>query len=475
MRCDRTQQIDLADFATDREAERYAEFRSHYPTCDDCAAEVGRWLRLEQALDTLAEAPAAAQHPDEASLLAYARTPGQLSDEQIAPLSAHLEDCSPCRTEFAVLRDFDFDAIPSAGQAPAPRRTRSLWERMQEGIGTLVEDLSDWLPRPALAGAAAALVMLPLSWLAWQSLEGPGSSPSSQIAQVPAPSDSSILDAAEPAPTPGPAVLLAEAPEPSSTEESVASPVLEIAEIELAQATPQPAAQTVGPSPQTAETGELIVLEEPILIAALMPSSAILYATEPMGALAGHPVRTFGVVRSASQSSALELRALGPEHPGWTSQASPTLYWWLSEDTDLPLELTVADDTSIEPLVEVTLEGPHSAGIHALSLNDTGAELTPEILYRWQVALVTDPKRRSKDVRAGAAVVRHPPSQDDGLETAPIGELAHRYAALGYWYDAFATVSGWLDAEPEAENLRTSRRALLEQVGLHEVHNRRQP
>ncbi|NQZ96914.1 MAG: DUF928 domain-containing protein [Myxococcales bacterium] len=511
MRCERAQQTDLADFATDREAERYAAFRSHYPTCADCAVEVGRWLRLDRALDALAEAPGGG-HPDEASLLAYARSPQELAEEQIAPLSAHLNHCAPCRSEFKVLRGFDFDAIRSpalaqAAEAPLRRRSRVLWEGVEEELGRLAANLSGWLPRPALAAAATALVLLPLGWLALQSLEGPAAPRTPQLAQRTQPAESPALDVPSriPAAPPselaealeaGAGIVIAEVEGSEATSEPVAPPEpstapLQIAEIEGSEAMPEPASAPEPPTaplqiaqqrtptdsaaPATERVAEPIVLDEPILIAALMTSMPIVYAIDQIGALAGQPVRTFGVVRSASRNSDLELRALAPLHAGWTSQASPTLYWWLSEPTDLPLEFTVADDTSIEPLVEVLLEGPHRAGIHSVSLAETGAKLTPEVRYRWQVALISDPERRSKDVRTAAAVVRHPLDSDDAVKADPAGELAHRYAALGYWYDAFETLTGWLNAEPEAENLRSSRRALLEQVGLDEVRNRRNP
>ena len=39
-------------------------------------------------------------------------------------------------------------------------------------------------------------------------------------------------------------------------------------------------------------------------------------------------------------------------------------------------------------------------------------------------------------------------------------------AAAGYWYDAFDTLTRWIQSEPAAERLREHRAALLEQVGL---------
>jgi hypothetical protein len=160
--------------------------------------------------------------------------------------------------------------------------------------------------------------------------------------------------------------------------------------------------------------------------------------------------------------------ALGPAHVGASSHESPNLYWFLSEATSSPVEVTVVDPDAAAPLLETTLPAPLSAGVHRVSLAEHGVRLRPGVDYRWFVALVRDPERRSQDVVSGAAIRYTPPGPelDSRLSSAPPTRAAHLYAESGLWYDAFDQVSSWLATEPGAPLLRRHRAALLEQVGL---------
>ncbi len=81
---------------------------------------------------------------------------------------------------------------------------------------------------------------------------------------------------------------------------------------------------------------------------------------------------------------------------------------------------------------------------------------------------MVDEERRSKDRFASSALLYRPASEEAVAQqaAAPAGHLAHRYAAQGYWYDAFDQLTLWLEAEPRDARLREHRAALLEQVGL---------
>ena len=201
---------------------------------------------------------------------------------------------------------------------------------------------------------------------------------------------------------------------------------------------------------------------EPIRIAALFPDTPIRYASPDSSLMGSASVRSFGVSRARGPSPTLELRVMAPEHVGWTAGATPTLYWQLSETAELPLEITLLSDAQVEPLVEERRAGPHAAGLHSLSLADAELRLEPGVVYRWQVALVVDPQRRSKDLRSAAAIVWK--GDTTGPPATP--ERAHQLAAGGYWYDAFSQLSAWLAVEPDARNLRAARDALLVQAGL---------
>jgi hypothetical protein len=222
-----------------------------------------------------------------------------------------------------------------------------------------------------------------------------------------------------------------------------------------------------GAAEQDEAPGLVLPEGETMLIAALLPGDLPIYGVEGLMALGGASVRTGGYVRSVAGSGP-GLEVLSPDHMGWTSKASPTLYWRLSEATNLPIEIVITDDVSVEPLLETRLTGSQASGIHGLSLAGQGIELVPDTTYRWSVALVLDEENRSRDRFAGSALLYRPPGAvaAEALAAAGPGRLAHGYADQGYWYDAFDQFTLWLEAEPRDARLLEHRAALLEQVGI---------
>ncbi len=104
-------------------------------------------------------------------------------------------------------------------------------------------------------------------------------------------------------------------------------------------------------------------------------------------------------------------------------------------------------------------------GIHALRLDYT---LKPEVEYQWAIAAVTDPNQRASDVIASGTIqrIQPPATLAVRLDNASKPQLPFLYAEAGFWYDAIATLSEQIDANPADRRLREQRAALLEQVGL---------
>jgi hypothetical protein len=200
----------------------------------------------------------------------------------------------------------------------------------------------------------------------------------------------------------------------------------------------------------------------------LVPKEPPIYAP---GALANTAsVRLEGAARG-SDAGASVPEALGPAHVGASAHESPTLYWFLPQATSYSVELTVMLPGAVTPLLETTFQGPLEAGVYRLNLAEHGARLEPELDYRWFVALVLDPERRSHDVVTGAGI-RYTPlgsEQSARLSAAAPERAAHLYAESGLWYDAFDQLSRWLAAEPDAAPLHSHRAALLQQVGLDDA------
>jgi len=165
------------------------------------------------------------------------------------------------------------------------------------------------------------------------------------------------------------------------------------------------------------------------------------------------------------------LSALAPDHSGLTLQEQPPLYWFISNPTSFPVELTISDTSATQPLLETRLPSPVAAGIHTIRLADYGVRLARGTQYRWFVAVVPDLARRSRDILAGGTIERvdSPEALRTRLAQARPEELPYIYAETGIWYDALAAISQLIDGAPADARLRQERAALLSQVGLPQV------
>jgi hypothetical protein len=180
--------------------------------------------------------------------------------------------------------------------------------------------------------------------------------------------------------------------------------------------------------------------------------------------------RLGGGTRSADQHVTV-LMVLAPDHTGLTIREQPTLYWYLSKQTNHPVYLTVIDAEAMKTVLDVRLPAPAGPGVQAIRLGDHGLHLAPGLPYQWFVALMVDPEHRSKDIIAGGMIERIAPSQElaSKLTLAGGAERTAVYAEAGLWYDAVEAISEEIAAVPNDSGLRKQRASLLDQVGLPEI------
>ena len=178
-------------------------------------------------------------------------------------------------------------------------------------------------------------------------------------------------------------------------------------------------------------------------------------------------VRVTGGSRG-SGADAITLDVLAPDEIGVTTQEQPSLFWFQSKPAQARFELTLLEENKIKPMVQVSIERSSKAGIQRLKLSDHGAKLVPGVEYQWVVALVTDAENRSKDLVASGVIKRieTPAELKDKIAVTPPASIPGVYAEAGIWYDALATLSDQIDAQPENKLLRQTRADLLRQVGL---------
>lgn len=467
MNCGGATKIDWAAFAADPRAPEWEGFRAHYPTCADCSRVVASWTHLRGALADAGGIDAA--HPADAELLAFASEPSGLARARRAALDAHLAGCAPCRTELAVLRRFDFSALG----AGAPQRVRSVAVRPGPGdrLRALALALLGPLRQPAFAWMVWALLAIPISVVMWRILAEPETPEAPPIAH----DEPSRVAPPPPFETPVPRELAHETvPAPAPQPALPTDPIVRGRDPVVVQHQPAPAviakarpAPPLPPAPDLTPPPD----DESLDLASLLPEAAPAY--RPQRVLAGGsfaPARTDSVMRGASDALP-EARPLAPEHVGATLDASPTLYWVVFANSDLPVELTVIDEQRTEPLLELRVEPPVAAGLHALRLADHGVQLAPDTTYQLYVALVPDLRHRDLDRVSGAAI-RFTPASDDALRRLAEGGPARRghvLAEAGYWIDAFDAITRVADAHPESVRAAAQRAVLLEQAGQSDV------
>lgn len=180
--------------------------------------------------------------------------------------------------------------------------------------------------------------------------------------------------------------------------------------------------------------------------------------------LRGAPATRIGGASRGAAHSDLVLSALTPESTGLTSRAQPTLYWYTSKTLSTPLEFTLNDEQSIKPLVELKIPAAQ-AGIHALKPKYA---LKPDVEYSWTIAAIANPDQRASDILTGGTIKYVPPPATliAQLKNAGPQQQPFLYAQEGFWYDALATLSEQIAAQPANRRLREQRAALLDQIEI---------
>ena len=197
-------------------------------------------------------------------------------------------------------------------------------------------------------------------------------------------------------------------------------------------------------------------------------SPAPVYKPPLRGAPGG---RVGGGTRGAPGRDIFVLSVLAPDHTGLTTREQPSLFWFISSDTSLPVELTISDPNATEPLLETRINPPVARGVHRFRLSDHNVRLAVGVAYQWAVTVIPDSSRRSRDILASGTIERVEPTGDMAPKLAAAGtaDVASLYAEAGIWYDALEAVSDLVERSPGDATPRAYRAALLAQAGLPQV------
>jgi hypothetical protein len=169
--------------------------------------------------------------------------------------------------------------------------------------------------------------------------------------------------------------------------------------------------------------------------------------------------RVGGVTRGSLGKDPMVV-ALVPDHVALTSHTQPTLYWYISQATPLPIIFTLREDEAVRPILEVPLAPPKQPGIQLVRLKDFGVKLKEKTVYRWFISVQRDPDSPSQDIVTGGMI-----------ELVNLVEILtlQLSAEKGLWYDAMMIVCENIEKSPEDKLLRQQRACLLDQVGLTEI------
>lgn len=167
------------------------------------------------------------------------------------------------------------------------------------------------------------------------------------------------------------------------------------------------------------------------LLISLVVMPLLVYADAPIMLnlpKSGAPItRIGGGTRSVDKSSVINVQVLAPAQVGLTSQASPTLYWYISTVSPIPIEFSIVAENDGDLLSERTLPPVTKVGIQSIKLSELNVQLEKGKEYRWTIAAVINPENREKDVIASATIRR----EETNIGLTDTKQLANS----GIWYD----------------------------------------
>ncbi|WP_346291086.1 DUF928 domain-containing protein [Sphaerothrix gracilis] len=153
------------------------------------------------------------------------------------------------------------------------------------------------------------------------------------------------------------------------------------------------------------------------------------------------------------------LTALLPDsNLGLTTQAYPTFYWFMPQNSAQLMEFSLyqagAATTERQLIYRSTFTVSREAGIASLALPESAGLPPLEIDqdYQWSVALICNAEARQQDLRIDGWIRRVEPTADLAaqLATEPAAVHAALYADEGLWFEAIDRLVALRQAHPDS-------------------------
>ena len=164
------------------------------------------------------------------------------------------------------------------------------------------------------------------------------------------------------------------------------------------------------------------------------------------------------------------LLLLAPPRAAVTTQAQPSLFWYVSRAVSDPIKITITNKTNPGELFEITLNANQvREGIQRLDLSRLDVTLHPGQEYEWAAMILVDLNAPARNPSAKSSIWRHlaPPDVAGEISIAPRRRDRARIAAKrGVWVDALALINDLAEERPNDPAVLQDLKDLLSGAGF---------
>jgi len=185
---------------------------------------------------------------------------------------------------------------------------------------------------------------------------------------------------------------------------------------------------------------------------------------EPAAGTDRTKVRVVNSNRGPSQQGLPLVFVFAPDHAGTTISDQPELYWYLSANTKMAVDISLVEVGSDTMLYEFSIDGA-TEGFHSLDLAKENVRLEVNKRYELNVKLVVNPKNHAQDISSSGYIKR---IQAPGALAAGKDAFGTLLGS-GIWYDGVADLMKQLESKKDDADLKAARDTLLKQVGLADI------
>lgn len=183
----------------------------------------------------------------------------------------------------------------------------------------------------------------------------------------------------------------------------------------------------------------------------------------------GGPSNVAAAATRAAPARAQALKLLAPGHPGLTTAAQPTLYFYVGEPGAVRVRIGRGASLSDPPVATGRIEVASAPAIVPVSLATLKATLRAGRDYEVTVTMF-DPATGAMRGSDSAVIQRIADTPEVlAARKQPPSSRVRVYAAAGLWFDALGAAGDSIAAAPNDARARNHRAALLEQAGLREI------